>query len=100
MSNPPRLAFPRTSTAYDTSSFRWYDFWVWVTETSKRVFIDHAFIVAGGEITKAVRNWLGNKLDASKRSQVLFMDREDIVNLYVITNLPLPNGRSSGPGNS
>ncbi len=61
-------------------------------ETSKRVLVDHAFIVAGGEITKAARNWLGNKLDATKRSQIMFMDREDIINLYVVTNLPLPSG--------
>lgn len=59
-------------------------------ETSRRVLVDHAFIIAGGEITKAARNWLGNALDASKRSQILFMDREDIMNLYVVTNLPLP----------
>jgi hypothetical protein len=61
-------------------------------ETSKRVLVDHAFIVAGGEITKAARNWLGGKLDATKRSQIMFMDRDDILNLYVVTNLPLPNG--------
>jgi hypothetical protein len=61
-------------------------------EIGKRVLVDHAFIVAGGEITKAARNWLGNKLDASKRSQILFMDRNDILNLYVVTNLPLPTG--------
>ncbi|MFJ8073821.1 hypothetical protein ACIQ7Q_07760 [Streptomyces sp. NPDC096176] len=60
-------------------------------EIGKRVLVDHAFIVAGGDITKAARNWLGNKLDASKRSQILFMDREDILNLFVVTNLPLPN---------
>ena len=61
-------------------------------EIGKRVLVDHAFIVAGGEITKAARNWLGNKLDATKRSQLLFMDRDDILNLYAITNLPLPKG--------
>jgi hypothetical protein len=61
-------------------------------EIGKRVLVDHAFIVAAGEITKAARNWLGNKLDVSKRSQLLFMDREDILNLYVVTNLPLPKG--------
>ena len=61
-------------------------------EIGKRVLVDHAFIVAAGEITKAARNWLGNKLDASKRSQLLFMDRDDILNLYVVTNLPLPKG--------
>lgn len=59
-------------------------------EIGKRVLVDHAFIIAGGEITKAARNWLGNKLDATKRSQVMFMDREDILNLFVVTNLPLP----------
>ncbi|WYL93173.1 MAG: hypothetical protein HEQ35_04255 [Gloeotrichia echinulata IR180] len=59
-------------------------------ETSKRVLVDHAFIVAGGEITKAARNWLGNKLDATKRSQIMFMDRDDILNLFVVTKLPLP----------
>jgi hypothetical protein len=61
-------------------------------EIGKRVLVDHAFIIAGGEITKAARNWLGNKLDALKRSQILFMDRDDILNLYVVTNLPLPEG--------
>jgi hypothetical protein len=40
-------------------------------EIGKRVLVDHAFIVAGGEITKATRNWLGNKLDSTRRSQVM-----------------------------
>lgn len=61
-------------------------------DIGKQVLVDHAFIVAGGEITKAARNWLGNKLDTSKRSQILFMDRDDILNLFVVTNLPLPTG--------
>jgi hypothetical protein len=61
-------------------------------ETNKRVLVDHAFIVAGGEITKAARNWIGNALDASRRSQIIFMDRDDILNLYVVTSLPLPTG--------
>lgn len=61
-------------------------------EVNRRVLVDHAFIVAGGEITKAARNWLGNALDATKRSQILFMDRDDILNLYVVASLPLPAG--------
>src|SRR5260370_41540835 len=61
-------------------------------DVGRRVLVDHAFIVAGGEITKAAKNWLGNKLDATKRSQIMFMDRDDILNLYVVTNLPLPSG--------
>ncbi len=40
-------------------------------------------------------SWLGNKLDASKRSQSMFMDRDDILNLFVVTNLLLPSGALS-----
>ena len=61
-------------------------------ELNRRVLVDHAFIVAGGEITKQARNWLGNKLDAMKRSQIMFMDRDDILNLFIVTNLLLPKG--------
>ncbi len=61
-------------------------------EVNRRVLVDHAFIVAGGEITKQARNWLGNKLDATKRSQIMFMDRDDILNLFIVTNITLPKG--------
>jgi hypothetical protein len=61
-------------------------------ETNRRVLVDHAFIIAGGEITKAAKNWLGGRLDQLKRSQIMFMDREDILNLFVVANLPLPTG--------
>ena len=61
-----------------------------IPKIGKRVLVDHAFIVAGGEITKQATNWLGNKLDASKRSQGMFMDRGDIMNLHVVASLPLP----------
>lgn len=59
-------------------------------ETNRRALVDHAIIVAGGEITKQAKNWLGEQLDASARSQILFMDREDILNLHVVSNAPLP----------
>ena len=59
-------------------------------ETNRRVLVDHALIVAGGEITKTARNWIGNELDRPKRSQILFMDREDLLNLYVVTSLAVP----------
>lgn len=61
-------------------------------ETNRRCLVDHAIIVAGGEITKQAKNWLGEKLDRAKRSQVLFMDRDDIVNHYITCNLALPAG--------
>lgn len=66
-------------------------------ELNRRVLVDHAFIVAGGEITKQARNWLGGKLDATKRSQIMFMDRDDILNLFVVQHLPLPKGALPTP---
>jgi hypothetical protein len=59
-------------------------------EVNRRVLVDHAFIVAGGEITKQAKNWLRERLDATKRSQVMFMDRDDILNLFIVTTSPLP----------
>ncbi|GAA6210638.1 hypothetical protein NBRC116602_03780 [Hyphomicrobiales bacterium 4NK60-0047b] len=64
-------------------------------EINKKVLVDHAYIVTGGEITKQAKNWLGGKLDVSKRSQILFMDRDDILNLYVVSNLALPSKAKS-----
>jgi hypothetical protein len=70
------------------------------SETSRNVLVDHAFIVAGGVITKQARNWLGSKLDAAKRSQIMFMDRDDILNLYVVSNIPLPAAALSSEPNA
>jgi hypothetical protein len=66
-------------------------------ETGKQVLVDHAFIVAGGEITKQARNWIGRALDAAKRSQIMFIERDDILNLYVVANLPLPKAAQPPP---
>lgn len=59
-------------------------------DVNKRRLVDHAIIAAGGEITKQAKNWLGEHLDASQRSQILFMDRKDIVRLFIVHNVPLP----------
>ncbi|WBO21725.1 hypothetical protein [Sphingomonas abietis] len=63
---------------------------VFDSDTNKKALVDHAFILAGGEITKAARNWLGGKLDASQRSQIMFMDRDHILNLYTAHRFELP----------
>ncbi|WP_407410899.1 hypothetical protein [Acinetobacter sp.] len=63
------------------------------SETNKRVLVDHAYIIAGGEITKAARNWLGGKLDANRRSQIIFMDRDDILNLFTVNKIDVPKNQ-------
>ena len=59
-------------------------------DINKRRLVDHAIIASGGGITKQAKNWLGERLDASQRSQIVFMDRTDMVRLFVIHNVPLP----------
>ena len=61
-------------------------------ELNRRALVDHAFIVAGGAITKAARNWLGEQLDATQRSQIMFLDRSDILDLFIVHRLALPTG--------
>ena len=60
-------------------------------DINKKRLVDHAIIVAGGEITKQAKHWLGERLDASQRSQILFMDRADILHLFVVYNVPMPD---------
>lgn len=59
-------------------------------DTNKKHLIDHGMIVSGGTITKQAKNWLGERLNASQRSQILFMDRFDLLKLCVIHNVPMP----------
>ena len=64
---------------------------------SRRALVDHALIVAGDPITKAARSWLGNGLDVPRRSQILFMDRNDILGVFATSNAPLPEEARATP---
>lgn len=60
-------------------------------DINKKRLVDHVILVAGGEITKQAQHWLGERLNASQRSQILFMDRADILRLFVIHNVTMPD---------
>ncbi len=68
---------------------------IWDPETNKKNLLDHVFIVCGGEITKQAKDWLGQHLDSDSRRQIMFMDREDILNLAIGVNLALPEKDNS-----
>jgi hypothetical protein len=53
---------------------------------------NRTFTRLGFSTVRQAKNWLGERPDATKRSQVMFMDRDDILNLFIITSLPLPKG--------
>jgi hypothetical protein len=59
-------------------------------ETNSKNLLDHIFIVSAGEITKQAKNMLGERLDIENRRQILFMDRDDILDLVITANLKLP----------
>lgn len=48
-------------------------------ETSRKVLVDHVYVISAGEITRSARNWLVEKLDQSQRRQIIFMDREEFL---------------------
>jgi hypothetical protein len=50
-------------------------------ETNRKVLCDHFFVISSEDITKQARTWLVEKLDTSQRRQIIFMDRDDFLNL-------------------
>ena len=63
---------------------------IWDTELNRKQLLDHVYIISGGEITKQARNWLGQKLDADKRRHIIFMDRPELLDLFIANGLTLP----------
>jgi len=59
---------------------------VWDPENNKRHLLDHVFIVASGEITKQAKYFLAEKLDTDSRRQIMFMDRDDVLELALAVN--------------
>jgi hypothetical protein len=60
-------------------------------DTNKKVLPDHVFVACGGEITKQAKNWLAEKLDSESRRHLIFMERDEIIDLGVAVNLRLPD---------
>jgi hypothetical protein len=60
-------------------------------ETNTKQLFDHVFLVSSGEISKQARTLLSEFLDNAMRRNVMFMDRDDILDLCVLHAVPLPN---------
>lgn len=59
-------------------------------ETNSKHLPDHVYLVSSGTITKQARTLLSEVLHNAMRRNVLFMDREDILNLCIRYSIPLP----------
>lgn len=56
-------------------------------ETGSKHLLDHVFIACAGEITKQARLWVAQQLHADQRRQIIFLDRDDVLNLAVNCDL-------------
>jgi hypothetical protein len=64
---------------------------VFDSETNSKHLIDNIYLVSSGEITKQARTLLSEFLDNGMRRSILFLDRDEILNLCVNWGLPLPD---------
>jgi hypothetical protein len=48
-------------------------------DANRKVLLDHVFVIAGGEITRAARTWIAERLDTDQRRHIIFMDREELL---------------------
>ncbi len=48
-------------------------------DANRKVLLDHIFLISAGEITRAARSWLAERLDASQRRHIIFMDRDEFL---------------------
>jgi hypothetical protein len=56
-----------------------FDHPIFDPDENRKVLLDHLFIISAGEITKAAKHWLAGQLDASQRRQIIFMDRNELL---------------------
>jgi len=48
-------------------------------EVNRNVLLDHMYIIASGDITRAARQWIISHLDKEQRRQIIFMDRTEFL---------------------
>lgn len=58
-------------------------------DTNRTVLLDHALIIASGEITKAARDYIVRQLDSAKRRHIIFIDKNDLLDLCLDVSLPV-----------
>lgn len=63
---------------------------IWDPETNRRYLVDHMFIISAGDITKAVKRLMAEQLDAEQRRTIMFLDRAQILDLWLRVQLPVP----------
>lgn len=65
------------------------DFPIFDPETNRKYLVDHVFIISGSTITKQARHLLIEYLDKEARRHIIFMDRDEILDLAAITAIDI-----------
>ena len=60
-------------------------------EANRKHLLDHIYIISANVITKQARSLLIEHLDTGARRHIIFMDREELLDLGAITSVPLPD---------
>lgn len=60
-------------------------------DANRKVLLDHVFVIAAGEITRAARAWIAEHLDATQRRHIIFMDRDELLDHSARIVLDLPS---------
>lgn len=63
-------------------------------ETNRKHLLDHIYIISANVITKQARALLVEHLDNAARRHIIFMDREELLDLGAITGVPLATEES------
>lgn len=67
-------------------------------ETNRKHLLDHVFIISANDITKQARALLIEHLDAAARRHIIFMDREELLDLGAITSVQVQkNNKQQSP---
>lgn len=66
-------------------------------ENNRKHLLDHIFIISGGEITKQAKQLIGQNLDQEARRHLIFMDREELLDLLILTSIRIPGEEEGQP---
>jgi hypothetical protein len=59
------------------------------SENNRKHLIDHVFIISANLITKQARLLMGEHLDKEARRHIIFMDRDELLDLGAVTSIEM-----------
>jgi hypothetical protein len=67
------------------------DYPIFDTETNRKHLVDHVFLISASYITKPARKLLIEHLDKEARRHIIFMDKNELLDLGAMTDIDFPS---------